>query len=96
MALALLRGQLPILAQFPGQVRVGFWFLWGFTLGHGLGSFAGFQVISRVDPTHWVSLARDFGLPLPVSVIDGSYELTDIPQGNRPIVVHHLVFDTAS
>ena len=45
MVLALLRGQLPVLAQFPGQVGVGFWFLWGLTLGHGLGSFASFRVI---------------------------------------------------
>ena len=92
----LLRGQLPVLAQFPGQVGVGFRFLWGLTLGCGLGSFASFQVVSRVDPTRWVSLTCDFGLPLPVSVIDGLYELSEIPQGNGPIVVHHLVFDTAS
>ena len=96
MALALLRGQLPVLAQFPSQVGVGFQFLQGLTLGDGLGSFASFQVISRVDPTRWVSLACDFGLPLPVSVIDGLYELMEIPQGNGPIMVHHLIFDTVS
>ena len=94
--LALLRGQLPILAQFPSQVRVGFRFFRGLTLGHGLGSFASFQVISRDDPTRWVSLTCDFSLLLQVSVIDGLYELSEIPQGNGPIVVHHLVFDTAS
>ena len=88
-------GQLPVLAQFPSQVGAGFRVLRGFTLGRGLGSFASFQVISRVDPVCWVSFACDFSLPLPVVVIDGLYELTEILQGNRPIVVYHLIFDMA-
>ena len=83
----LLRGQFPILAQFPSQVRARFRVLWGFALGCGLGIPSSFQVAFRVKPTHWVSLAHDFSLPLPVVVINGLY-------GNdRLVMMHHLVFD---
>ena len=92
----LLRCQLPVLAQFPGQVWAGFQVLWGLALGHGLGVFGSFWVTFRVNPTRWVSLMCDFGLLLSVAVIDGLYELMEIQQGNGLIMVHHLIFDVAS
>ena len=58
--------------------------------------FDSFWVVSRVDAAHWVSLVHDFGLPLPVAVINGLYELMEILQGNWPIVVYHFIFDMAS
>ena len=73
-----------------------FWILRGLALGQGLRIFSIFRVVSRVNPTCWVSLTHDFSFPLPVVVIDGLYELMEIPQGNGPIVVHHFVFDTTS
>ena len=89
----LLWGQLPVLAQFPSQVQARFRVLQGFALGRGLRIFDSFQVAFRVNPT---SLACDFSFSLPVVVIDGLYELMEIQQGNRPVMMHHLFFDAAS
>ena len=91
VALTLLWGQLAVLSQFPSQFRARFWILWGLTLGHGLGVSSTFQVTLRVNLTHQVSLAHNFSLPLPVAVIDGLYELTEIQQHDGPVMVHHLI-----
>ena len=93
VALMLLQGQLAIFSQFPSQVRAGFWVLRGLALGCSLRVPSNFWVALRVDLTCWVSFMHDFSLPLPVAVIDGLYKLTKVQQGDRPIVVHHLVFD---
>ena len=83
----LLRGQLSVLAQFPSQVWARFQVLWGLALGCSLRIPSSFQVALRVDLTRWVSLVRNFSLPLPVVVINGLY-------GNdRLVMMHHLVFD---
>ena len=94
-ALMLLRGQLPVLAQFPSQVQVWFWVLWGLALGCSLRIPSSFWVALRVDLTCWVSLMHNFSPPLPVAVLDGLYELMEVQQGDGPVVVHHLIFDVA-
>ena len=80
VALMLLRGQLAIFSQFPSQVWARFWTLWGLALGRGLGVSSNFWVTLRVSLTCQVSLTCNFSLPLPVAVIDGLYELTEIQQ----------------
>ena len=93
VALMLLRGQLSILSQCLSQVRTGLQIFRGLALGRGLGVPSAFRVTLRVNLTHQVSLACDFSLPLPVSVIDGLYKLTEIQQHDGPVMVHHLIFD---
>ena len=89
--LTLLWGQLAVLAQFPGQVQTRLWILWGLTLGCGLGVPSIFRVTLRINLTHQVSLVGDLSLPLPVAVIDGLHELTEIQQRDGLVVVHHLI-----
>ena len=48
---------------------------------------------TRVNLTRWVSPTCNFSLPLPVAVIDGLYELMKVQQGDRLVMVHHLIFD---
>ena len=94
MALMLLRCQLAILSQLPSQVQTGFQILQGLALGCSLGIPTSFQVTLGVNLTCWVSVMCDFSLSLPIVVIDGLYELTKVQQGDGPVMVHHLVFDT--
>ena len=89
--LTLLRGQLAILAQFSGQVQTGFQILWGLAFGHGLRIPSSFQVTLRVSLTCWASLACNFSLLIPVAVINGLYKLMKVQQGDRLVMVHHLV-----
>ena len=92
-ALMLLWGQLAILSQFPSQVWTGLQIFWGLALGHSLRVSSDFPVTLVVNLTRQASLMRDFSLPLPVLVIDGLYELTEIQQRDRLVMVHHLIFD---
>ena len=89
----LLQGQLTILAQLPGHVQSGFWVLWGPALGHELRIPTNLWVTLRVGPTRWVSLTCDFGLSLQVEVVDGLHKFAEVPQGDRPVMVHHLISD---
>ena len=68
-------------------------FLWGLALKRGLRIPSSFWVALRVDLTRWVGLTCNFSLPLPVAVINGLYKLTEVQQGDGPVMVHHLVFD---
>ena len=82
-----------ILAQLPGHVWSGFWVLQGPALVCELGIPTNLRVTFRVGPTCWVSLMCDFGLSLPVAVVDGLHKFVEVLQGDGPVMVHHLIFD---
>ena len=91
--MALTLGQLTILAQLPGHVGSGFQIFQGPALGRRLRIPTNLWVGLRVNPTHWVSLMHDFGLSLPITVVDGLHKLAEVLQGDRLVMVHQLIFD---